>query len=90
VLAFPDGAWAINATGNAGLASGGTGDILSGMLGALLAQALPIDQALKIAVCLHGAAADALVAEGIGPLGIAASELVSVARRLLNAAARAD
>jgi hydroxyethylthiazole kinase-like uncharacterized protein yjeF len=90
VLAFSDGAWAINATGNAGLASGGTGDVLSGMLGALLAQGLPPDDALKIAVCLHGAAADALVSEGIGPLGLTASELAPVARRLLNAAARAD
>jgi hydroxyethylthiazole kinase-like uncharacterized protein yjeF len=86
VLAFPDGAWAINTTGNAGLASGGTGDVLSGMLGALLAQGLPLHDALNIAVCLHGAAADALVSEGTGPLGLAASELAPVARRLLNAA----
>ncbi|HET9763090.1 MAG TPA: NAD(P)H-hydrate dehydratase [Casimicrobiaceae bacterium] len=86
VLAFPDGTWAINATGNAGLASGGTGDVLTGMLGALLAQGLPAKQALQIAVCLHGAAADALADEGIGPLGLAASELVPAARRLVNAA----
>ena len=38
VLAFPDGTWAINGTGNVGLASGGTGDVLAGMLGAMLAQ----------------------------------------------------
>jgi hydroxyethylthiazole kinase-like uncharacterized protein yjeF len=86
VLAFSGGAWAINATGNAGLASGGTGDVLSGMLGALLAQGLALDDALKIAVCLHGAAADALVVDGTGPLGLAASELAPVARRLVNAA----
>jgi len=86
VLAFAGGAWAINASGNAGLASGGTGDVLTGMLGALLAQGVPVEQALSIAVCLHGAAADALVAEGIGPLGLAASELAPVARRLINAA----
>jgi hydroxyethylthiazole kinase-like uncharacterized protein yjeF len=90
VLAFSGGAWAINATGNAGLASGGTGDVLSGMLGAMLAQALPLDAALQIAVCLHGAAADALVLEGTGPLGLAASELAPVARRLLNAARQAS
>jgi hydroxyethylthiazole kinase-like uncharacterized protein yjeF len=87
VLAFPDGTWAINASGNAGLASGGTGDVLSGMLGALLAQAVPLEEALQIAVCLHGAAADALVAEGVGPLGLTASELAPAARRLVNAAA---
>lgn len=90
VLAFPDGAWAINSSGNAGLASGGTGDVLAGMLGAFLAQGLALNDALELAVCLHGAAADALVAEGVGPLGIAASELAPSARRLLNAAARTN
>ncbi len=88
VLAFADGTWAINATGNAGLASGGTGDVLTGMLGALLAQGLTAKDALQTAVCLHGAAADALVAEGVGPVGLTASEIAPVARRLVNAAAR--
>ncbi len=87
VLAFPDGTWAINASGNAGLASGGTGDVLAGMLGALLAQGVPLKDALKVAVCLHGAAADALVAGGVGPLGLTASELAPAARALLNQAA---
>lgn len=87
VLAFTDGAWAINASGNAGLASAGTGDVLAGMLGALLAQRIAMTDALEVAVCLHGAAADALVANGIGPAGLTASELAPVARRLLNAAA---
>ena len=86
VLAFADGTWAINASGNPALASGGTGDALSGMLGAFLAQRIPMRQALELAVCLHGAAADALVADGIGPLGLTASELGPVARRLVNAA----
>jgi hydroxyethylthiazole kinase-like uncharacterized protein yjeF len=86
VLAYPDGAWAINASGNPGLASGGTGDVLAGMLGALLAQGISPGDALPIAVCLHGAAADTLVAQGTGPLGLTASELAPVARRLLNEA----
>ena len=85
VLAFPDGMWAINASGNAGLASGGTGDVLTGMLGALLAQGVPLEEALRLAVCLHGAAADALVMDGVGPLGLMASELAPAARRLVNA-----
>lgn len=84
VVAFADGMWAINGTGNAGLASGGTGDVLSGMLGALLAQGVACAQAVKLAVGLHGAAADALVAEGIGPAGMTASELAPAARRLIN------
>lgn len=84
VCAFPDGTWSINTTGNPGLASGGTGDVLAGMLGALLAQGLPTPQALQYAVCLHGAAADALVCRGIGPVGLTASELIPEARQLLN------
>ena len=89
VLAFADGRWAINSSGNPGLASGGTGDVLAGMLGAMLAQGVGLDTALPLAVCLHGAAADALVAQGVGPLGLTASELAPSARRLLNAAAAA-
>ncbi len=84
VLAFPDGTWAINSSGNAGLASGGTGDVLTGMLGALLAQGVQLEDAVKLAVCLHGAAADALVAGGTGPLGLTASELARSARELIN------
>ncbi|HKW79735.1 MAG TPA: NAD(P)H-hydrate dehydratase, partial [Casimicrobiaceae bacterium] len=89
VLTFADGRWAINTSGNPGLASGGTGDVLSGMLGALLAQGIEIDTALPLAVAVHGAAADALVAQGVGPLGLTASELGPAARRLLNDAAGA-
>lgn len=89
VLAFANAAWAINSSGNPGLASGGTGDVLSGMLGAFLAQGIPLNEALELAVCLHGAAADALVAEGVGPVGLNASELAPAARHLVNAAARA-
>lgn len=84
VCAFPDGRWAINATGNPALASGGTGDVLAGMIGALLCQGLAAAKALQLAVCLHGAAADALVARGIGPVGLTASELLPEVRRLLN------
>ena len=84
VCASPSGEWSINATGNPGLASGGTGDVLAGMIGALLCQGLDAPRALRYAVCLHGAAADALVARGIGPAGLTASELIPEARRLLN------
>ena len=85
VCASPDGKWSINSTGNPGLASGGTGDVLAGIVGALLAQGLEAPRALRYAVCLHGAAADSLVARGIGPAGLTASELILEARSLLNA-----
>lgn len=87
VLAFVDGAWAVNTSGNVGLASGGTGDVLTGMIGALLAQRIAPREALEFAVCLHGAAADALVASGDGPVGLTPSELAPAARALINQAA---
>ena len=90
VLAHPDGSWDINASGNAGLATAGSGDVLAGFAGALLAQGLDPKAALRYAACLHGAAADALVASGIGPVGIVASELPAAARALINRAARSS
>jgi hydroxyethylthiazole kinase-like uncharacterized protein yjeF len=85
VCASADGTWAVNATGNPGLASGGTGDVLSGLVGALLCQGLSAKDALRFGVCLHGAAADSLVARGIGPAGLTASEVALEARAVLNA-----
>jgi hydroxyethylthiazole kinase-like uncharacterized protein yjeF len=84
ICAAPDGSFAINATGNPGLASGGTGDVLAGVIGALLSQGLEAQRALRYAVCLHGAAADSLVARGRGPVGLTASEIALECRRLLN------
>jgi hydroxyethylthiazole kinase-like uncharacterized protein yjeF len=87
VLAYADGGFDINASGGPALATAGSGDVLAGMLGALLAQGLAPKTALRYAVCLHGAAADALVAQGAGPLGVVASELATAARALVNQAA---
>ncbi len=85
IVVAPDSRWFINSTGNPGLASAGSGDVLTGMLAALLAQGMPPLPALLCAVHLHGAAADACVAAGAGPLGLTAGELIAPARRLLNA-----
>ena len=79
------GCLSINPTGNPALASGGTGDVLAGMCGALLAQGWPAHQAALAAVWIHGAAADALVAAGIGPVGVTATEIIDAARTILNA-----
>jgi len=55
----------INRTGNPLLATAGTGDVLAGMIGALLAQGYDAATAARLGVCMHGAAADALAARGI-------------------------
>ena len=84
VIATPEGQWFINHSGNPGLASAGMGDALSGMIAALVAQRLAPQDALLLAVHLHGAAADALVQQGLGPVGLTASEVMLEARHLLN------
>ncbi len=85
ICASPDGGWWVNATGNPGLATAGSGDVLAGLIGALLCQRLDAGHALAYAVCLHGAAADECAIEGAGPVGLTASEVALAARRLLNA-----
>ena len=84
VCAYHDGSWFINTTGNVGLASGGTGDVLSGIIGSLVAQGLTGLDAAKLGVFVHGAAADALVKKGIGPTGLTASEVALEARNIIN------
>lgn len=84
ICAHADGTWFINTTGNPGLASGGTGDVLSGIIGSLMAQGLSALDAAKLGVYLHGAAADALLTQGLGPVGLTASELVLEARNIIN------
>jgi hydroxyethylthiazole kinase-like uncharacterized protein yjeF len=85
VVALPDGRWYINTSGNAGMASAGMGDVLTGIAALLLAQGWPAAQALLGAVHLHGAAADRLVEDGVGPAGLTASETIDSARRIYNA-----
>jgi ADP-dependent NAD(P)H-hydrate dehydratase / NAD(P)H-hydrate epimerase len=87
MVAHPDRRFDINGSGNPGLAFAGSGDVLAGMIGACLAQHADAVAASRIGVCLHGAAADALVARGIGPIGLSGAELVDAARELLNRAA---
>jgi len=84
VIARPDGELVINSTGNPGLATAGSGDVLSGICGALLAQGWPAWEAAIAAVWMHGAAADRLVERGIGPTGLTASELIPAVREILN------
>ena len=79
IVVARDGHWFVNRTGHAGLSSAGTGDVLAGFLGALLAQRYSGETALVLGVHLHGAAAD-----GLPRVGLTASELIDPARRLFN------
>ena len=59
----PDGDCLVNTTGNPGLAKGGSGDVLTGLLGGLLARSYPAPDAAALAVWLHGRAGDLLTEE---------------------------
>lgn len=84
VIARPDSQVAINPSGNPSLATAGSGDVLAGVCGALLAQGIAPWQAALASVWLHGHAADKLVEHGIGPVGLIASELAPAIRTALN------
>jgi hydroxyethylthiazole kinase-like uncharacterized protein yjeF len=73
----------LNTTGNPGMSSAGMGDVLSGMIAAFIAQGLDTDQAMLLAVHLHGAAGDAL-AQQQASVGMTASEVIEWSRWLLN------
>lgn len=74
---------AVCSFGNPGMASGGMGDVLSGMLGALLAQGLPLEAAARLGVLVHARAAD-MAACDAGERGLLAGDLASYARILVN------
>ena len=84
IIARPDGQMMVNPNGNAALATAGTGDVLAGVCGALLAQGWSLWHAAVGAVWLHGRAADALVEQGCGPIGLTAGELPVAIRHALN------
>ncbi|WP_446811944.1 NAD(P)H-hydrate dehydratase [Methylomonas sp. 2BW1-5-20] len=73
----------VGTTGNPGMASGGMGDVLSGLIGGLLAQGLSLEQATRLSVYVHGEAADSLAAE-FGERGLLAGDLSERIRKLLN------
>ncbi|HKH47301.1 MAG TPA: NAD(P)H-hydrate dehydratase [Thermoanaerobaculia bacterium] len=79
LIAAPDGDVWINPTGNPGMATGGSGDVLTGLVAGLIAQreafALDVIDAVKLAVCLHGLAGD-LAAARMGEQALAAGDLL--------------
>ena len=75
IIAAPDGTAFINMTGNSGMASGGTGDVLTGIIAALAAQGLAPLEAAKLGTYVHGLAGD-IAAESVGETSLIASDLV--------------
>jgi len=69
--------------GNPGMASGGMGDVLSGIIGGLVAQKFSLAVSLRIACCVHGESAD-LASATNGQRGLAATDLYPYIRQLLN------
>jgi NAD(P)H-hydrate epimerase len=76
IIASPDGRTFVNLTGNAGMATGGTGDLLTGMVAAWFAQLLDAEAACKLAVYLHGTAGDLAEADE-GEVGLIASDIAA-------------
>lgn len=76
LLADPSGRLWINPTGNPGMATGGTGDVLTGVVGGLLAQSCPLPEAAAAAIYLHGLAGD-LAAKELGEAGMIAGDLAA-------------
>ncbi|MFH7319783.1 NAD(P)H-hydrate dehydratase [Desulfurivibrio sp. D14AmB] len=77
VVAAPDGAVALNPTGNPGMATGGMGDVLAGLIGGLLGRGLSPWRAACLGVYVHGLAADLLAADLNLDFGYTASEVAT-------------
>ncbi len=77
-----DGAVALCRDGNPGMATAGMGDVLSGVIGALIAQQIALEEAARLGTLVHAQAAD--LAAGEHERGLLASDLMPVLRRLLN------
>ncbi|GAB6905244.1 Bifunctional NAD(P)H-hydrate repair enzyme Nnr (Includes: ADP-dependent (S)-NAD(P)H-hydrate dehydratase; NAD(P)H-hydrate epimerase) [Desulfosarcina cetonica] len=76
IIAQPDGLVFVNPTGNPGMAAGGMGDVLTGLIAGLITQGMPINAAVRAGVYLHGAAADRL-ARSQGAPGYLATEVMN-------------
>lgn len=88
VCAAPEGLWSIIGSGGPALATAGTGDVLAGMIGALLAQGLAPWNALRLGCWTHGAAGERWALRHSGAIGLSAAELPELIREILNEEAR--
>ena len=83
VIAAPDGRCAVNPTGNAGMAKGGAGDVLAGMIASLAAQGVPAFDAAVTGVYLHGLAGD-LCANRLGQRSMLPTDLIAALPEVLK------
>jgi tRNA threonylcarbamoyladenosine biosynthesis protein TsaE len=83
IVAQPDGIVFVNATGNPGMASGGMGDVLTGLIAGLITQGMEAGAAACAGVYLHGSAADRL-ARRIAPRGYLATEVMNTIPQAVN------
>jgi NAD(P)H-hydrate epimerase len=83
VIAAPDGRLFVNPTGNPGMASGGMGDVLTGVIGGFLAQGLDPLEAALLGVYLHGLAGDC-AAKQVGMSSLVASDVISELSTILR------
>jgi NAD(P)H-hydrate epimerase len=89
VIAHPDGRIAINPTGNSGMASGGMGDVLTGMIAGIIAQNIKPENAVETAVYLHGMASD-MLQNKMGKIGFMASDVIKTIPLALEKCASAN
>lgn len=83
VTASPDGRATVNATGNPGLATAGTGDVLTGVIAGFVAQGLPPYDAARLGVFVHGLAAD-LAHASVGTLSLVAGDVTAALAQALH------
>ena len=75
LVCAPSGTLAVNPTGNPGMATGGSGDVLTGLIAALVGQGVEATAAARVGALLHGEAGD-LAAEAVGEIALIASDIV--------------
>jgi hydroxyethylthiazole kinase-like uncharacterized protein yjeF len=83
IVALPDGSIYLNLTGNSGMGTGGSGDVLSGIIGSLIAQGLNVAEASILGVYIHGASGD-IAKEELGERTMLASDLIRYTGKLLQ------
>jgi len=88
-ISIPESMTYLNLSGNAGMATAGSGDVLAGIIGSLMAQGYHCADAAPLAVYLHGVAGDCMVKE-TGKAGLMAADLVEGIRRILGCKERGN